>query len=110
MKRAMEIFSLETIAALNTFKLQGVSGFLGADETINFMKNINKWIQIHDIGILTQWRKQRLPNKKPFNEPDDPRLKWLQDDFLPWLEEWKSQVPSENFFTNETYEASSSYN
>ena len=54
---------------------------------------------------LTQTILKPLPNKAPFRNENDDRLKWLEA-FLKWLKSWKDSIDNENeFFTNETYEA-----
>lgn len=60
---------------------------------------------MHDISNTTQGENTALTNKDPFAHPNDPRLKWLVEKFLPWLESWKTSTSATRFLTNETYQA-----
>jgi hypothetical protein len=104
-QRAIDIFSRQTVAALEALRRSRVSGFMGSEETIAFMLKFIKWFEIHDVSNLTQATNKRLKNKAPFTSTSDERLQWLED-FLQWLKDWKNSVAEkDNFLTSETYEA-----
>ena len=68
------------------------------------MFSYNRWFAIHDICNTTQHITKRLPDKKPCYDPNDEQLVWLEQTFLPWVEDWKKTDP-ETFLTDQTYEA-----
>ena len=82
--KALDIFSRDLVAAMETYRRQNVSGFVDCQETIMFMKRFIKWFEIHDSCNLTQAILKRLPNKAPFSSENDERLQWLEA-FLKWL-------------------------
>ena len=103
--KALDIFSRDLVAAMETYRRQNVSGFVDCQETIMFMKKFIKWFEIHDSCNLTQAILKRLPNKAPFSSENDERLQWLEA-FLKWLKSWKDKIVDEKeFLTSETYEA-----
>ena len=80
--------------------------FLKMWEINSYMKIgvCNRWFAIHDIFNTTQHITKRLPDKKPCYDPNDEQLVWLEQTFLPWVEDWKKTDP-ETFLTDQTYEA-----
>ena len=101
----MAIFNRDMIAALECYHKNNTPGFENKTPTLMFMIMINRWIEMHDISSTTQAKRQRLHNKQPFSHPDDPRLKWLVEKFLVWLENWKNGTAAARFLTSETYQA-----
>lgn len=86
-QKAVDIFSWEMIAGLETHFIQGTAGFHDIQETLEFMKMWKTWWDIHDIGSISQWWRKRQPNKRPFNSPVDDQLHWLEETSLPWLQD-----------------------
>ena len=105
MKRAIDIFSPEMIGAIKSQHEQGVPGFEDIHETVQFMELVEKWWHIMDVSNTTQGTQQGLPDKLVFYLSDDDRLSWLEETFLPFLEEWKRQSHDQQFLSRETYEA-----
>ncbi|XP_023216072.1 uncharacterized protein LOC111618738 [Centruroides sculpturatus] len=106
--RAVQIFSIELIAALETMvdiSPENVVHKAGLQETINFMKIMRKWFELHDICNQTQYIYSRNQNKCPFYSLDDERLQWLQNDFLHYIEQIQSSLEKEKRFSDETYHA-----
>lgn len=103
---AVDIFSPETVAALEMFSDHGVHGFRDIGPTVAFLRKIGKWWALHDVSSTHQHVRKKDPNKKPYDSVDDERLKWLET-FVEELEEWRenwSGAP-DRFFTRETFEA-----
>jgi Transposase protein len=63
-----------------------------ASETVNFIKIFDKFFDVLNTRHLREGIFKRNPDLNPFTSPDDPRLHWLNDEFLGYLEEWKSEV------------------
>ncbi len=59
-QRAIDIFSRQTVAALEALRRSRVSGFIGSEENIAFMLKFIKWFEIHDVSNLTQATSKRL--------------------------------------------------
>ena len=78
-------------ATLRVAQEFGLYGFQDIDATIDFLEKFWRWWEMHDICNRTQYVQQRREDKMPFYSVDDPRLSWLQEDFLNWLDEWKKE-------------------
>lgn len=88
---ALLLFSPEMTAALETCQAYDVYGFQNIQPTIDFLKRFWRWWEMHDVSNSTQFVQQRKEDKMPFYSEDDPRLTWLQEDFVKWLDEWKAE-------------------
>ena len=104
-QRAIDIFSPELIGAIRSNHDQGVLGFENVEATVTFMEYVMKWWLIMDISYTTQWTRQRLEDKKPFYSAEDECLKWLEEDFLQYLKDWRAHSKGKQFLTKETYQA-----
>lgn len=62
--------------------------------TVTFIRMLNKWFDIVNVKNLNEGRHERNPNLAPFTDLNDPRLIWLERDFLQYLDEWKVAVDS----------------
>jgi DNA transposase THAP9 len=60
--------------------------------TVEFIRIINKWFDIVNVKDLFEARNARNPDVAPFTDVNDPRLKWLEHDFLEYLNNWKTAV------------------
>lgn len=105
--RAKHVFSSEVINTLNYLRLNPechpkAAVFQDSGATIQFMDMIRTWYNFHDIS---RWCRE--PDMRPFTDVDDPRLLWLEVDFLCYLEELKitCRERKHQFLTKETYEA-----
>lgn len=96
-KPAMDVFRQEAIAAIKVHAELGTEGFAFEDieGTVKFMETFGRWISIHDVSSSKEYILKRLPDKKPFYSSNDERLDWLENDFCPWLENWKEDVEKE---------------
>ncbi|KAL3196397.1 hypothetical protein MRX96_045274 [Rhipicephalus microplus] len=109
-KRAVEVFSPQVTSALR-YLLQygrrfGIFGFEDCLPTIELMEMIFKWFTIHNIRNTTFHVVSRDQNRMPFSSPDDDRLIWLEQEFLPFFAAWKAAAPHKRAFISlETYEA-----
>jgi DNA transposase THAP9 len=57
-----------------------------------FIRMINKWFDIVNVKDMFEAQNTRNPNGAPFTDIDDPRLTWLEQDFLEYLDNWKTAV------------------
>ncbi|XP_077866435.1 uncharacterized protein LOC144354656 [Saccoglossus kowalevskii] len=60
--------------------------------TIEFIRNVDKFFDCLNVRSFTEAVKKRKPNLKPYSSPDDPRLKWLKEEFLGYLTKWSDKV------------------
>lgn len=63
----------------------------GLQSTVTFIRNVNKFFDCLNVARLHQGQRQRNENLMPYTSPDDPRLKWLVEDFLGFLTEWEQE-------------------
>ena len=91
-KYAMDVFRPAIIAAFKTLKENKEPGFEDVQPTIVFLEVFGKWISIHDISSSSEHITQRLPVKKPFYSSNDDRLAWLTNDFIEFLENWRTDM------------------
>ena len=89
---AMKIFRDDTIAAIEMFHELEDPAFTGTEATIKFLKMFNKWLQINDISSTSEYLRKRLYDKKPFYSVEDERLTWLLEDFIAWLNRWRTDT------------------
>ena len=105
-KFAIDIFSPEMIAALESFHENDIPGFEDIEEHVRFLTWMRKWFLCHDVSSTTQFINQRLSDSMPFMEINDERLLWLENEGLQYPRQWKERAPKpENFLTKETFEA-----
>ncbi|KAH8033536.1 hypothetical protein HPB51_013613 [Rhipicephalus microplus] len=115
-KRAVEVFSPQAcirkgVTSALRYLLQygrrfGIFGFEDCLPTIELMEMIFKWFTIHNIRNTTFHVVSRDQNRMPFSSPDDDRLIWLEQEFLPFFAAWKAAAPHKRAFISlETYEA-----
>lgn len=60
------------------------------------METTRKWFEIHDICNTTDAHYTRNKNKIPFKNIDDSRLKWLSQEFPPFIYS-NTTLKKENF-------------
>ncbi len=53
---------------------------------------MNKFFDCLNVRSLTEHISQRNPDKAPYCNADDPRLDWLENDFLKYLQDWSDSV------------------
>lgn len=113
-RRAVHIFSPPVTAALECLQKYSVIHpsayeFKDAAPTIKFLRNIYRWFSIHDVCSKESCYRSRNPDRMHFFSCTDERLEWLEQDFLPYLEDLKrtclSAEPQRQFLTKETHEA-----
>ena len=68
--------------------------YFGEDyfETINFIRIMNKFFDCLNVRHKFEGRNKRNNNLKPYEDPNDDRLKWLLNDFLGYFEAWRDSV------------------
>ncbi|XP_064485536.1 uncharacterized protein LOC135398009 [Ornithodoros turicata] len=110
-KRAVHIFSPEVVAALEWLQQYGqqygIGCFKDAAATVKFMKMIGEWFQILNIKNPTHSIHSNSTASAAFFNVGDERLRWLEEDFLSYIETWRASCthPRRQFLTNETYRA-----
>ncbi|KZS08308.1 Uncharacterized protein APZ42_027789 [Daphnia magna] len=109
---AYDVYSEEMIASFELFKKYGAEGFTNkghVNATIDFMKHVNMFFQIHDVSSTTQHIRKRLAIKKHFTKIDDARLRYLEETLPKYFKKWKDHTVktrnSHGFLSKETYEA-----
>lgn len=102
---AYDVFRPEVVAALKLLNHYKIPGFENVHPLIEFLTMFYRWWQIHDVCNTSQYIRFRMADKMPFYGPNDERLIWLETTFLPWLLRWKNGANSNQFLTQETYEA-----
>ncbi|PIK40700.1 hypothetical protein BSL78_22455 [Apostichopus japonicus] len=81
--------------------------------TILFIRTINDWFDCLNVANTKQHFQGRNANLAPYKSVDDERFKWLENDFLGFLDEWYAEsqsaedVPKKDryklFISRETY-------
>jgi hypothetical protein len=61
-----------------------------AKRTVDFIRMINKWFDVMNVKNLYEGQRSLNSNLMPFTDLNDPRLLWLENDFLDYLDQWKS--------------------
>jgi len=61
--------------------------------TVEFISIINKWFDIVNVKNLYESRNTRNADLSPFTCCDDPRLTWLNNDFVQYFETWEIARP-----------------
>lgn len=103
---AYAIFRPEVTAALKLYQRLGLEDFKHVNKTVTFMETMYKWWCLMDVSNLTQGIHSRDPNHLPYYDPEDERLRWLKEDFLNYIRNWKDDAKEPNqFLSNETYDA-----
>jgi len=64
-------------------------------ETLRFIRYFNKFFDVLNGAHSSQHIRTRNENLAPYTSVDDPRLTWLEEDFLKYLNDWEAQVESE---------------
>lgn len=111
-KRAVQIFWPQVIAALKFLKQNPSSHpnapfFSNANSTILFMEYVQKWFLLHNISNRSQYINLNDTDRKHFFDVSDERLDWLENDFLPYIQNLHECSKKENevFLSAETFEA-----
>ena len=108
-KRAKLLFSESITAALETCASVASEYFPDKESlqaTVDFMKIIKKWYDIHDICNTTHAYTSRNYDKLHFFSVSDERLLWLTETFLPYMKKIQESGRSrQEAFSLETYNA-----
>jgi hypothetical protein len=88
---AREIFKPELTSSLRTMHDLNQRGFENVEDLCRFLEFFWTWYNYLDVCNLTQHYMQRLDAKKPFSDPDDPRLKELKEYIPEMLQQWLSK-------------------
>ena len=67
----------------------------GLTETIKFIRMFNKFFDTLNGAHSSQWIKTKNHDLKPYDKPDDERFKWLKENFLVYLKDWKKKNEEE---------------
>jgi hypothetical protein len=93
---AIQVFSKSMANALRFFHAGGE-----ADELAKFIEMVNDFFDMANTRSSTEHVHKRNPNVKPYTDPNDRRLTWMTDVFLPYLDQWKTNVASRPGFTKD---------
>lgn len=109
MKTAVQLFSPAVTAALNYLKDQAGhscdADFASVGPTVEFMEVFHKWFTCMDVSNLQQHIHRNDADARQFSEIDDPRLDWLEGEFVSYIEQLKTKSRTENFLSKETHHA-----
>ena len=72
-----------------------------AHELAKFIGMVNDVFDMANVRSVQQHVQKRNPNLQPYQDPEDPRLTWMRDVFLAYLEQWKTNVTSRPGFSKE---------
>eukprot|EP00731_Ephydatia_muelleri_P024203 Em0016g474a len=70
-----------------------------ATETAKFLGMADKLFDTLNVHNYSHGATARKPFQKPFTSSDDWRLKWLENDFLKYLDNWESSVSNRPGFS-----------
>lgn len=76
-----------------------LTGGAEAEETAQLLSNMDKFFDCLNVNNFTSGTRQRKPFQFPYHSGDDFRLKWLEDEFLPYLDRWEESVKTRSGFT-----------
>lgn len=93
---AVQVFSKSMANALRYFNPDGE-----ADELAKFLEMVNDFFDMANTRSTKEHLQKRNPNLRPYQDPNDERLTWMTDVFLPYLEQWKVHIAKRSGFTKE---------
>ncbi|KAL1466361.1 hypothetical protein MTO96_042785 [Rhipicephalus appendiculatus] len=106
---AVQLFSATVIAALKYLRDQAGHScdmeFASVGPTVEFMEAIHKWFMCMDVSNLQQHIHRSDEDARQFSDTDDPRLEWLEGEFLFYIEQLKTKSRAENYLSKETHHA-----
>lgn len=62
--------------------------------TVHFIRMMNTWFDLLNVKHLYEAKHKRNDDLKPYTDLNDPRLRWLEEDFLKYFDDWKNAVES----------------
>ncbi|XP_064406741.1 uncharacterized protein LOC135351613 [Halichondria panicea] len=68
-------------------------------ETITFVDKFNKLFNTLNVSSISAGKLKRNPFKDPYRSASDFRLKWLEEEFIPYLDAWEKSVEAREGFT-----------
>jgi transposase-like protein len=81
--------AFKTMRELDTINLEEYNLFKDTTETEKFCRMFNCLFDCFNTRSLFEAEHKRNEYLKPYTDKDDKRLKWLEHDFLQYLESWK---------------------
>jgi len=57
--------------------------------TVRFIRVMNKWFDVLNVKNVYEGKHKNNDDLQPFTDLNDPRLRWLEEDFLNYLDDWK---------------------
>jgi hypothetical protein len=69
------------------------------EETVKFTANFDKFFDALNVSNFTDGVHKRKPFQLPYRSKDDFRLKWLEDEFVPYLDQWQRSVEAREGYT-----------
>ena len=93
---AIQVFSKSMANALRFFHPDGQ-----ADELARLIEMVNDFFDMANTRSTTEHKHKRNTNLKPYSDPNDERLTWTSNVFLPYLDQWKTHTANRQGFTKE---------
>ncbi|KAL1482467.1 hypothetical protein MTO96_033775 [Rhipicephalus appendiculatus] len=91
---AVQLFSATVITALKYLRDQAGHScdieFASVGPTVEFMEAIHKWFTCMDVSNVQQHIHRNDEDARQFSDTDDPRLEWLEGEFLFYIEQLKT--------------------
>uniref|UniRef100_A0A147BB70 Putative transposase protein n=2 Tax=Ixodes ricinus TaxID=34613 RepID=A0A147BB70_IXORI len=108
--RAVEVLSTDVTVTLKYLKDQAGHchnhSFADCGPSVTFMENMYRWFVLHDTSSKSQHIRQKFPDVRQYDDPEDPRLEWLETTLPLYLEDLSKRANTPHqFLSKETYEA-----
>ncbi|XP_034236682.1 uncharacterized protein LOC117642528 [Thrips palmi] len=72
--------------------LEDIHGPDNLKETVKFIRLVDRFFDCLNGHSTTEGRHHLKPDRNPYTDADDPRLNFLQDEFLGYLQDWRQEV------------------
>lgn len=69
------------------------------EETAKFIQMTDKFFDSLNVTALGNGKAKRKSFQSPYTNSNDFRLKWLTDEFIPYLKQWEKSVQKRKGFT-----------
>ncbi|CAB3994726.1 Hypothetical predicted protein [Paramuricea clavata] len=83
---AAQVLSSSVANALDMFYSERVKG------TVKFVRMFDTFLDCLNTRSLTEATRRKKSGIAPYRSPEDPRLTWLKDEFLGYLDTWSNSV------------------
>uniref|UniRef100_A0ABM0MSA0 Uncharacterized protein LOC102808321 n=1 Tax=Saccoglossus kowalevskii TaxID=10224 RepID=A0ABM0MSA0_SACKO len=82
------------VQVLSTRVANAVEAFYGNGHqaTVTFIRNFDKFFDCLNVRSMEEGKRKKKTNLLPYRSTEDERLKWLNNDFLQYLDDWDRAV------------------